>query len=269
LAVEQVEDFVAQRLPPEVPACRYGLELALLSLLAKEQGVPVRRLLNPACRDTVRVNALLVEREPAALAREARARVSQGFTTLKLKLGLGSPTPSPWPEGDDGAGLEADLARARAVRSAVGAEFPLRLDANGAWTPAQAKRAVASLVEVAPQLIEQPVAGDDLEGLREVAKDSPIPIFADEALGTVEGVRSVLFDDRGPAVPGLVLKPTALGGLMPALRIALSAARLGVDAFVTHAMDGEVARAGAWELAAAIPQRTLASGVDSRPEGTA
>lgn len=65
----------------------------------------------------------------------------------------------------------------------------------------------------------------------------------------------------GPAVGAVVLKPMVLGGLLPCLVVAMRAARLGMQAYVTSSIDGVVARAGAAHLAAALPSGALASGL--------
>lgn len=204
------------------PAARHGVELALLDLSAQREGVPLARLLDPGAADVVEVSALLVEKPVSALAREARAAVTAGFRTVKLKLG-----------GDD------DYARAVVVRDTVGPSVLLRVDANGAWTAAEALRMLRTLAPLGLELCEQPTA--DLRGL----EDARVAIAADELVATdLEGalLRASL----------LVLKPMALGGLLPALRIATRARSLGKRIVVTSSLDGAIARAGAAHLAAAL-----------------
>jgi o-succinylbenzoate synthase len=204
------------------PAARHGIELALLDLAAQREGVVLARLLAPQAPLEVPVSALLVAHAMPELAREARRAAEEGFRTVKIKIAL-----------DDG------YARAAVVRDAVGPAVRLRVDANGAWTREQALRMLHALAPLDIELCEQPTAL--LEGL----EDSPVTIAADELLAAAPELAL----QRAQV---MVLKPMALGGLLPALRWAARARELGRAVVVTTSLDGAIARAGAAHLAAAL-----------------
>ena len=204
------------------PAARHGIELALLDLAAQREGVPLARLLAPQAPLQIPVSALLVAQALPELAGEARRAVAEGFLTVKIKVGR-----------------EDACARARTVRDAVGPRVRLRIDANGAWSLAQALRLLHQLAPLDLELCEQPTIS--LEGL----DGSPVPIAADELV--VAAPELAL--QRAQV---LVLKPMALGGLLPALRWAVRARELGRAVLVTTSLDGAIARAGAAHLAAAV-----------------
>jgi len=109
---------------------------------------------------------------PEEMAESARRRVTAGFDVLKLKLG-----------GD----VDADLARVRAVRAAVGGSVGLRLDANQAWSVKDALRVLDRLDAegIALELVEQPVAAGDLAGMAAVVTRTSVPVLADESVHTV------------------------------------------------------------------------------------
>ncbi len=234
-----------------VPAAEHALELALLDLLAQRQGVPLCWLLAEEARSEVAVNALLGADDIDALAEEARQAVAAGFGTLKLKVA--------------GRPLDVDEARVKAVREAVGPDVKLRLDANGGWSEPDAKRALDRLGWYGLELVEQPTPPDDLAALWRVQRRAPCMVAADESLSSPDALRALLTVDPllggGPAVGAVVLKPMVLGGLLPCLVVAMRAARLGMQAYVTSSIDGVVARAGAAHLAAALPSGVLASGL--------
>jgi L-alanine-DL-glutamate epimerase-like enolase superfamily enzyme len=211
---------------PRTPAARHAIELARLDLEAQRANVPLCKLLDARAAAEVTCSALLVAEGNAELAREAGALSREGFATLKLKVGH-----------DD------DFARAAVVRDAVGPSVKLRLDANGAWTPAVALDRLQELAPLDIELCEQPTL--DLVGL----ETSPVPIAADElvALDAEQAFQRAAI---------VVLKPMALGGVLPALRLAQRAISLGKRVLVTTSLDGAIARAGAAHLAAAL----LASG---------
>jgi o-succinylbenzoate synthase len=229
-------------------AARHGVELGLLDLLAQTRGVPVARLLCEAPRPWVRVNALLTGASPRALADEARAAAEAGFRVVKMKVGASA--------------SRDELERVRAVRGAVGEGVEIRLDANGAWTKEGALAALSALGELRPELCEQPVPAADVEALRDLRWRVPVRLAADEAVADPAAHPLLLGEGaEEPAVDALVLKPMVLGGLLPALALAHRAHARDVDAYVTSALDGPVARLGALHLAASLPSHTYASGL--------
>ena len=110
--------------------------------------------------------ALIDGANPDAVARQARRARSAGYTTFKLKVGFKS--------------FEYDLKRVAALRSAVGSEAALRLDANGAWSPDEALPKLEALAEYRPEFVEEPCSG--LEEIRRLQVDSPFPLAVDESL---------------------------------------------------------------------------------------
>jgi o-succinylbenzoate synthase len=235
----------SEGLPSAHPAARHAVEQALLDLLSQRRGLPLSRLLSDEAREEVQVNALLGAQSPEALAEEARQAVAEGYETLKIKVA--------------GRPLAEDEARLGAVRKAVGADVHLRVDANGAWTESEAGRALETLGGFHLELCEQPVAANAPEALCRLQPSAPCPLAADESLAVPEALRTIL--GSTPTVGILVLKPMVLGGLLPTLALAREAARRGLEAYVTSALDGVLARAGAAHLAAALPSGRYASGL--------
>jgi o-succinylbenzoate synthase len=211
------------RAEPETPAARHAMELARLDLQAQRERVPLARLLSRDAPLEVPVSALLIAQTMPELAREALRAAAEGFRTVKLKVGF-----------DD------DFARAAVVRDAVGPGVRLRLDANGAWSLAQAVRKLHELAPLDVEMCEQPTA--DLHGL---LAQAAVPIAADEMVA--RDPEAAL--ERAHVI---VLKPMLLGGLLPALRLARRARERGLRVVVTSSLDGAIARAGAAHLAAAI-----------------
>ncbi len=90
----------------------------------------------------------------------------------------------------------------------------LRVDANAAWTP---KEAIARINALAPydiEFFEQPVARGDLEGLRLVRENVPVPIIADESCVSLDDVARV-----AGCVDGINIKLMKCGGLHHALKM--------------------------------------------------
>lgn len=258
---EQLETLLAPL--DGLPAARHALELAALDLQARREGLSISRLLAtiPETSDdsgggsaprglqapasSIPVNALLSAEAPDALVAQGRAAVGEGAKTLKVKVAYGP--------------LAQDVERLRALRDAVGPEVRLRLDANGGWTRAEAARALLGLHEAcAPELVEQPVAPSDAEGMLTLRREKICRIGADESLAPP--ARAAALIEAGIA-DAVILKPMVLGGLLPALRLGHLARARGLHVIVTSSLDGVIARAGAAHLAAVIGEPEWAHGL--------
>lgn len=221
----------------DLPAARHGVSLAVLDSAARSEGESLAAQLadrEVTVADAVPVNATIGGGTPAETAAAAEQAIDAGYECLKLKAGVGA--------------LALDLERVRAVRETVGDDVTLRVDANGAWTPATAEQAIDSLASLGVSYVEQPLPAENLAAMADL-RGRGVGIAADEALTEYE-LADVLDADAADVV---VLKPMALSGLDRAREAAREARRTGVDVVFTTTIDGAVARAGAVHLAASLP----------------
>lgn len=241
LASTDVERFV----PPAPSAVACAIDTAACDALARDRGINVARLLCDSPRTRIAVNATIAARSTADAAAQAAAARDAGFTCVKLKVGM---APS----------LDDERGRAAAVRTALGPDVALRIDANGAWDADEAIATIQALAPYGIELVEQPVAPGRLEELARVRAAAGVRIAADEDVTGVEPARRVLEAD---AADVLVIKPMRCGGLRPAMEIASLAASAGVAVIVTTTVDSAVGTAAALQLAAALPETTPACGL--------
>ncbi len=127
----------------------------------------------------------------------------------------------PWPIYKIKLGTPEDAGIIKALREQTGAI--LRVDANSGWTLEQALDLIPVLSECGIELIEQPLAQTDLEGMRILFDKSPIPLIADESCVSEKDVEKChgLFH-------GVNIKLTKCSGLTPALRMIENARKLGM-----------------------------------------
>ncbi len=230
---------------PGRPSARAGVDVALHDLAARRAGVPLAVLLGGEVGD-VPTDVTVAAGDAASLAAAACDRVADGFTALKLKVGTDAAT---------------DVARVRAVRSAVGASVVIRLDANQGWTPDQAVRVIRALEDAGAgvELVEQPVPAADLDGLARVTAAVSTPVMADEAVFTLADLSAVI--ERGAAT--LVnVKLAKAGGLAPARAQLVLAAAHGIGTMVGSMMETGIGVAAAGSLVAAVGT-TLVSDLDA------
>lgn len=197
-------------------------------------------------RDRVAVNATV----PAVAAGAVPGILARfdGCTTVKVKV------------AEPGQTLADDVARVAAVRAArPGAR--IRVDANGAWSPAEALTALTRLAEVTVEYAEQPCATvDELVELRRLLDraDVAVPLAADESIRKASDPLAVA---RTGAVDVAVVKVPPLGGVRATLAIAEQLAALGVRLVISSALDTSVGLAAGVAAAAALPTEPYASGL--------
>ncbi|MEV0158118.1 dipeptide epimerase [Micromonospora sp. NPDC050686] len=215
-------------------SAKAAVDVALHDLAARRLGVPLVRLLGGTAL-RVPTDVTLAAGDPAELAAAGRQRRAEGFSVLKLKVGT------------DAAG---DLERVRAVRAAVGPGVRIRLDANQGWTPREAVRVINGIADAGldVELVEQPVARWDLDGLAWVSDRVPVPILADES---VFGVRDLVEVIRRRAADLVNVKLAKCGGLHPARTLLDLAAAHGVGTVVGSMMESQIGVGAAASLVAA------------------
>lgn len=220
----------------ESPAARHAIDLARFDNQAKRQDVPLVETLTNSddSTRTVPVNETIGHAPPRETAAHARRAVTSGFDCLKIKVG-GRPVPG-------------DVERLRAVRKEVGTDIELRADANGSWTPGQAREAMDAFDDIGVTYVEQPLPADDLSELASLRKETAIGVALDESLAT-NRVGDVLMIG---AADVLILKPMALGGIERTHTLGKRASELGVTPIVTTTIDAVVARTAALHAAASL-----------------
>ena len=183
---------------------RCALDLALHDRIARQQNVPLYELLGVPKPTSLTTAFTISIDEPAEMARLA-AQVPE-YPIIKLKLG-----------SDD------DVARVAAVRAAR-PDVRLYVDANAGWSPEEAVAHIQALAPYRLELIEQPVAKDDMAGLGYVQAHTDVPIVADESVQSMDDIEQL----AALGVKGISLKLMKVGGLAPALHMLRRARELGL-----------------------------------------
>ena len=222
LALAEVPALVG----PGLPALTFALETAVLDLANGGQ----RRVYHNAFslgQQALPINGLVWMGDAGFMREQIQQKLAAGYTCLKLKIG-----------SLDFATELAILAEIRAVADA--GQLTLRVDANGAFAPAEAAPKLAQLATYGLHSIEQPLAAGQGPALAALCRTSPLPIALDEELiGVSDPARqAALLDEIRPAY--IVLKPTLLGGHAATRRwIALAEAR-GIGWWITSALESNV-----------------------------
>jgi L-Ala-D/L-Glu epimerase / N-acetyl-D-glutamate racemase len=208
-----------------------ALEMALLDLRARREGVPACRLLGGDEPGAVQCNATLAAGPPAEVAGAARVWAEEGFRFFKLKLGA----------------EPGDAEQVDAVRAELGPGASIRVDVNGAWSVDEAATELDRIAPHVIELAEQPVA--TLEEMASLQAQTSIPLSADESINSPEDAEQAR---RLNACSLATVKLSKVGGFEAAARIAGA-----IPTYLSSALDGPVGIAAAAHLAAALRDRAL------------
>lgn len=181
------------------PGACCALETAFLDAAGRTWNRPLSDLLGYRKNGQVTYSAVLPLSAGPQLAQFLHLVRAQGLHHVKLKVGE-----------------ENDLDTLALARQVLGEEVDLRVDANGAWSAAEAIARLRAMEPFRLSVVEQPVAKEDLEGLRQVREAVKVPIMADESLCTREDAQR-LIDLK--ACQMFNLRLSKLGGLTAARRL--------------------------------------------------
>lgn len=227
--LEGVRLLDACRAADELPQALAAIDLALWDMAGRRQGRPVAELLaqRPAAR--VPVNAVIAATDRAGAAEEAELAAREGYGCVKVKVGLGD-----------------DAGRVAAVRAAAGPGVALRLDANGAWEPDEAVRAIEALAPAGLELVEEPTHG--IEGMRRVRERVGVRVSIDETAAEPGALTGAVAD-------AVCLKISRCGGISGLLASAALVRSTGAEVYLASTLDGPLGVAGALHAAAALASR--------------
>jgi L-alanine-DL-glutamate epimerase-like enolase superfamily enzyme len=216
----------ACRAADDLPQALAAVDLALWDRAAKRAGEPVAALLSDTLLGAVPVNATIAAQDRAGAANAAVEARNNGFRCVKLKVGT----------GDDGG-------RVAAVRAALGPQIDLRLDANGAWTPDDAVKAIEALAPAGLELVEEPVHG--IDALRSVRERVAVRIAMDETAAQPGALAS-------GAADAVCLKLGRCGGISGLLASAALVRTSSAEPYVASTIDGPLGIAAAVHAVAAL-----------------
>lgn len=213
------------------PSTVAAFEMACFDILGQAAGLPLFRLFGG---DKARFESDITTGidTPEAMAANAKGHADRGYMTLKVKVGLDP---------------DQDYDRLQAVRQTIGGSIRLRIDANQGYTVPQAIAALKRFEPLRIQLCEQPVLASDLDGLKTVRQESPIPIMADEACFLPPSALRLV---DAEACDFINIKLMKAGGILNAIRIAHIADAANMRCMVGCMLETRVALTAAAHVVA-------------------
>ena len=119
-------------------------------------------------------------------------------------------------------------------------EIELRVDANGAFSPAEALEKLQRLSELDLHSIEQPIRAGQWDSMAHLSQLSPLPIALDEELIGVHSTsrKKELLETIHPQY--IILKPSLHGGLRGSQEWIAAASQLGIGWWITSALESNI-----------------------------
>jgi L-alanine-DL-glutamate epimerase-like enolase superfamily enzyme len=217
---------------PQITA-RCAVEMALLDAFTKTLDLPLYRFFG-GTEHRIETD-YTIDIVPPDTARKNAARLAEsGYRTLKIKVG-----------SDPGE----DLKRLLAIREGA-PDCRVTVDANQGFTPAEAVGFMRKLEkqDIRPVLFEQPVARDDLEGMRFVREHISVPVAADESVFTpADAVRVI----RSGCADIINIK-TMKSGLLGALDIAAVARSAHMELMIGCMLESTLSKSASVHMAAGL-----------------
>ncbi|HET7224521.1 MAG TPA: dipeptide epimerase [Candidatus Eisenbacteria bacterium] len=204
-------------------AAHAAIEMALHDWIGRRLGQPVWRLLGLDRARTPISCVTLGLASPEEM--ERKLETVAHFPAIKVKLGA-----------------PGDVDNLRRVRARY--KGRLRVDANTAWSAADAVRVLRAIEPLDIELVEQPVAREDLDGLRWVRERVGIPVFADECVHHAGDIANLV-----GRVDGVNLKIMKAGGIREMLRTLHAARAHGLQVMLGSMVESSLALSAAAQIA--------------------
>jgi L-alanine-DL-glutamate epimerase-like enolase superfamily enzyme len=213
---------------PSNPFLVCALDMACWDLFGKMNGQPLYKLWNTPWQNTPVTDYTIGIDTIAAMVEKIKTK--------------------PWPVYKIKLGTNEDIEIVTALRKHTDAIF--RVDANAGWTADEALEKIKQLQHLGVELIEQPLAKGDWEGMKMLYNESPLPLFADESCVFEQDVEKCYNHFHG-----INIKLTKCSGITPALRMVQKAKGLGMKVMMGCMNESSI---GSAAIAHFLPQLDFA-----------
>jgi L-alanine-DL-glutamate epimerase-like enolase superfamily enzyme len=209
---------------PKNPFLVCALDIAAWDLYGKMKAQPLYKLWNTEWRNT-----------PVTDYTIGIDSIENMVAKIKAK---------PWPVYKIKVGTENDIETIAELRNHTASVF--RVDANAGWTLEEALYKIPQLKQLGVELVEQPLAKDNWDGMKILFEQSALPLFADESCVSEHDVQKCQNNFHG-----INIKLTKCSGITPAIRMIEKARSLSLKVMMGCMNESTV---GSAAIAQFLPQ---------------
>lgn len=218
-----------------MPLAKSAVDVAVHDLVGRMLGVPVGMLWGQRRVDRIPLGWVVSAPDAAAAKDSVAEGTARGYRGFKVKVGM--------------RGLPADAAVVAAVRDAAGREADLWVDANQAYTVADALAFADAVRTYGVSAFEQPLRANDITGLRRLRARCPLPVALDESLRHPADLMTFVVQD---AVDIAIAKVQRNAGLLLSRRLCQLAEDSGLRLLGSGLTDTDLGLAASLHLFAAF-----------------
>ncbi len=209
------------------PSIQFGLETALLDLSNEGKCIIYPSKFSEG-KDSIQINGLIWMDTFEKMSIQIEDKIKKGFSCVKLKIGA--------------INWEDELYLLKNIRKRFSeSDIEMRVDANGAFSPTQALAKLNKLAQLKIHSIEQPIMAGQIDSMKYLCRDTPIPIALDEELIGVSSKleKDELLEEIKPQF--IILKPTLVGGIKGSNEWIHAASKSKTKWWITSALEGNYA----------------------------
>ncbi|WP_319504816.1 o-succinylbenzoate synthase [Bacteroides graminisolvens] len=173
------------------------------------------------------INGLIWMGNFEEMYRQIEAKMEAGYRCIKLKIGA--------------IDFDAELTLLKHIRSRFSVkDIELRIDANGAFSPAEAMHKLDALSKLDLHSIEQPIRAGQWEEMARLTARTPLPIALDEELigHNIPEIKQELLSAIRPQY--IILKPSLHGGICGSNEWIAEAEKQNIGWWVTSALESNI-----------------------------
>lgn len=220
--LEDIFDLI----PVSLPAVRFGFETAFLDLQNGGKKIIYKNdfSLN---QKPIPINGLVWMGDFEFMQKQVEEKLQQGFSCIKLKIGA--------------IDFEKECRLIELIRKRFDeTQITIRVDANGAFPAKEALKKLEILSQYAIHSIEQPIKTNQWYEMKQLCKQTPLPIALDEELIGLPSLddQKRMLDYINPAF--LIFKPTLLGGLQQTAQWIQLAKERNIEWWITSALESNI-----------------------------
>jgi o-succinylbenzoate synthase len=208
------------------PSIQFGFETALLDFRNGGKRIIFDNAFARG-RQSISINGLIWMGKADWMRQQIEQKLKEGYRCIKMKIGA--------------LDFEQEYALLESIRTQYTPEqVTLRVDANGAFSPAEAPEKLHRLAQLELHSIEQPIRAGQRSVMAQLCRETPLPIALDEELiGVSEREAKIeLLDTVWPQY--LILKPSLLGGFAHCREWISLAEEMGIGWWITSALESNV-----------------------------
>ncbi len=209
-----------------------AVDIALFDILGKRTNLKVKNILG-GHKNSIETSITIGIKGVPETLKEAGELLRKGVKILKLKIGLNP---------------EEDLEKVKRIRE-LDENVRLRVDANQGYAPDMAISVLKEMEPYQVEFCEQPVAEEDLEGMKRVKEGVEMPVMADESVKSLQDALRVV---QLGACDLVNLKLMKMGGIRRCAQISALLEGAGIGCMVGCMVETKVGITAGTHLALAL-----------------